>query len=190
MDLHRRNLYSTIASIIEIITKHNFNVFCQSPVQYVNLARNTEIDWTNEEIIYQRKLWKKEENKTAFTNLLRSRFVTYFSIGEWMEQLTKYNLSLGTRFHGNLLALQSGIPALFIGHDTRTSELIETIKVPRIDSNVFNCSNIADIFQSIQFDYEAFDRERFRLACKYKDILLGHGLKLNQNLIQLTETKQ
>lgn len=59
-----------------------------------------------------------------------SKFEIFFDIEEWRTSISKCSFSLGTRFHGNLIALLSGIPAHVICHDTRTKELCELGGVP------------------------------------------------------------
>jgi polysaccharide pyruvyl transferase WcaK-like protein len=61
---------------------------------------------------------------------VRSKFKIYFDIDEWRASIAKCSFSTGSRFHGNLIALLSGVPAHVICHDTRTKELCEFGGVP------------------------------------------------------------
>lgn len=53
----------------------------------------------------------------------------------WNEYIQKNNFtfSFGTRFHGNMMALNNGVPALWIVHDWRTLELVQYLKLPYIN---------------------------------------------------------
>lgn len=55
----------------------------------------------------------------------RGNQLTFFTIEEWESFYAKNNVSFawGTRFHGNMAALQNGVPALWVNHDSRTREL-------------------------------------------------------------------
>jgi len=61
---------------------------------------------------------------------VKSKFHIYFDIDEWRASISRCSFSAGSRFHGNLLALLSGVPAHVICHDTRTKELCELGGVP------------------------------------------------------------
>jgi hypothetical protein len=52
----------------------------------------------------------------------------------WMNDLKSYDFSFGTRIHGTIAALTSGIPATLIAHDSRTSELAEYFGIPYVNS--------------------------------------------------------
>ena len=63
-------------------------------------------------------------------DLVKSKFKIYFDIEHWAEGLSDVDFSLGTRFHGNLIALLSGVAAHVICHDSRTQELCEFSGIP------------------------------------------------------------
>jgi polysaccharide pyruvyl transferase WcaK-like protein len=52
----------------------------------------------------------------------------------WMNDLQSYEFSFGTRIHGTIAALTSGVPATLIAHDSRTSELADYFGIPYIRS--------------------------------------------------------
>ena len=53
---------------------------------------------------------------------LRLRGVLFADEAEWRAALSAYDFSIGMRFHGNVMALRCGAPALFLRHDSRTAE--------------------------------------------------------------------
>ena len=61
---------------------------------------------------------------------IRAKFKIFFDIDAWSESVRACSFSAGTRFHGNLIALLSGIPAHIICHDSRTQELSEFAEIP------------------------------------------------------------
>jgi hypothetical protein len=63
--------------------------------------------------------------------LQKARF--FFQLDQWMKYLSTFTCSIGLRFHGNVVALQCGVPAVFMPCDLRTSELIEHHKLPHIN---------------------------------------------------------
>ena len=99
--------------------------------------------------------------------------VIFFNIGEWMTFLReKCAMSLGTRFHGNMVALQAGVPAVWIKHDTRTSELLEFLKLPTFNFPAeINFKKIYD-----EADYEPFNAAYPALYANYLDFLHKNGI--------------
>lgn len=54
----------------------------------------------------------------------------YFDVDEWLTAMRQYDFVLGTRFHGNMVALQEGIPAMVVCHDTRTEDMCRFLGMP------------------------------------------------------------
>lgn len=55
------------------------------------------------------------------------------SIDAWSTCVSQYRLVFGSRFHGNVAAYLSGIPALWLSVDSRTRELCEYFCLPFLD---------------------------------------------------------
>lgn len=140
------------------------------------------------------------EEKSICTNLARRfldvdaseslvsflhRYASYhLDVESWMLDLSLHTHSIGTRIHGNILALQSEIPALCITTDTRTRELCEVLKVPSIQSENFSSSVSADVdlnevFSWVDFSAREFDENRLRLAAVYSEIFKDLGVPLS-----------
>ncbi|MBU8538102.1 polysaccharide pyruvyl transferase family protein [Falsiroseomonas tokyonensis] len=60
----------------------------------------------------------------------RTHFHKFFEQDSWLAHMARYDFSTGSRFHGNMAALQAGVPALWMTHDRRTQELCELLKLP------------------------------------------------------------
>lgn len=69
-----------------------------------------------------------------FESYLQNHGQIFYDRKTWSEYLlnNKFSFSVGTRFHGNMMAFTNGIPALWIVHDVRTKELAEAMKLPFI----------------------------------------------------------
>ncbi|MBP0495283.1 polysaccharide pyruvyl transferase family protein [Pararoseomonas indoligenes] len=68
----------------------------------------------------------------AYATYCRERFRKFFDTDRWLDHLWPYAFSTGTRFHGNMFALQAGVPALWLIHDRRTQELCEHLGLPAV----------------------------------------------------------
>jgi hypothetical protein len=52
------------------------------------------------------------------------------SVHEYFRFLRELSLVVGTRLHGNMMALVQGVPAAFCVHDARLQEMVEFMRVP------------------------------------------------------------
>jgi hypothetical protein len=66
----------------------------------------------------------------AFRELLSARSRVHVRTDHWIDSVRRYQAVVGTRIHGTILALQAERPAAMISHDSRTSELCETLGIP------------------------------------------------------------
>lgn len=101
----------------------------------------------------------------------------FYKIPEWIDYLRDYDFVCGTRFHGNMAAIQAGIPALNFVHDTRTKELCDFLNLPYINFSRYRGESIRQL--AALADYELFNStypDRFR---NYVDFLEENGLRHN-----------
>ncbi|WP_082434520.1 polysaccharide pyruvyl transferase family protein [Devosia sp. A16] len=61
---------------------------------------------------------------------VRERYHAFFNLDQWDQYIKDFDLSVGSRFHGNLIALTNGVPAMVLNHDSRTTELSELMSIP------------------------------------------------------------
>lgn len=64
----------------------------------------------------------------ALYNANKLRYFTNF--GNWKEFLSQMDFVFGARMHGLTPAIQSGVPAHFIAHDSRVREMCEFFRLP------------------------------------------------------------
>jgi hypothetical protein len=93
----------------------------------------------------------------------------YFDVDAWRDELSGCDLSIGGRYHGNALAMQSGVPAIEIAHDSRTEELCTSTLIPFVSVSDFLVDrNLSEVLHLVQFDGEKYDkvrRDRANLLC-------------------------
>ncbi|MEM1434662.1 MAG: polysaccharide pyruvyl transferase family protein [Pseudomonadota bacterium] len=102
----------------------------------------------------------------------------YWNARRWIDELKETNLAIGTRLHGNMAALASGIPGVFISHDARTDELIETMKVPYLPLEEVP-DRLSDVFERVRFDPVAFDENRAQLFRQFAERMGALGLTID-----------
>jgi hypothetical protein len=103
----------------------------------------------------------------------------FCDVPTWSASVAGKTLSVGSRFHRNLIAVLNGVPALFVIHDSRTRELCSLLGLPSI-----NVSDIGDgidyrhlITERItDFDYRVFERSYTQLCDRMACFLKMNGL--------------
>jgi hypothetical protein len=95
----------------------------------------------------------------------------------WLAELARYDVSLGTRIHGNIAALLAGTPAFVLAHDSRTLELARYHEIPHRLIGSLPDPAAADVARLVaEADFSptvANHGERFR---RYVDYLDEHRL--------------
>jgi hypothetical protein len=115
---------------------------------------------------------------TAFLQFLASSVRIYYDVDQWLEDSARFNFSIGLRLHGNMVAFQSGCPAVWVHHDARTQELAETMGLPRMSLSEFNAtSSVQEIKDRVNFDMSAYRLRRAELQGHYDRILAENGLQ-------------
>jgi polysaccharide pyruvyl transferase WcaK-like protein len=56
----------------------------------------------------------------------------FFDVDAWLDMIQTYDFVFGSRFHGCMVALQRGVPALVICHDTRTEDMCRFLGMPYV----------------------------------------------------------
>jgi len=72
-----------------------------------------------------------------------------FDINEWVELIHSYDFVLGNRFHGNMVALQEGVPACVVCHDTRTEEMCEFLALPHVNIVDLDSIDVEMLYESV-----------------------------------------
>jgi hypothetical protein len=62
----------------------------------------------------------------------------FLDVDEWRCYTAGFGLSVGPRFHGNVVALQAGVPTLFVPPDVRVQEMVDFAGLPCLSPEMFN----------------------------------------------------
>ena len=113
--------------------------------------------------------------KEAVSQYLNGRIKFFYDMPEWRTflQNKKINFSIGSRIHGTIMSLLSGIPSVICPIDTRTREMAEFYNIPTIKScDEYN--DIEKVFEKIEFD--EFNTKYPKLFDSYDAFLRKCGL--------------
>ncbi len=115
-------------------------------------------------------------SRADFRRFLETRMRVFFSVEAWMGCTATMSAAIGSRFHGNIAALLSGTPALFLVHDMRTLELCELLRVPHMALD--RARSADEIMQQVlAMDYTPFLRQVPRLRMEWRLFLARNGLE-------------
>ena len=104
----------------------------------------------------------------------------FFDVGEWSRSLDAYDYVLGTRLHGTIIALNSGVPAVLIHHDSRTRELAEFAAIPSValENASLDPKKIVKLLNGIE--WKGYYDRRSQNAALYKQFLLKNALPASE----------
>lgn len=119
--------------------------------------------------------------KKNVKRFLNGEIEVFLDMAEWHKFLidNEFSFSIGSRIHGNIMSILSGIPAVIYGIDTRTREMAEFYHIPMVD-NIDQYKHIQELYEKINFD--TFNDKYSELFDAYESFLINCGLveKINQ----------
>ncbi len=99
---------------------------------------------------------KQYLNRTEYSDLINGKYRIFSSIQEWKKDLEGTDFYIGTRVHGSMVALNSGVPTVVMNKDSRAREMCEYMNIPYFPELRFSKS-VKCIFDSC--DYQKMNAE-------------------------------
>jgi hypothetical protein len=154
--------------------------FVQSPLDHVKLIAEAQFGAPPEsstELAWLAHFGARD--LSAARALLLEKFRCFFSMEEWIIATSRLRYSFGARLHGNILAIQCGVPSLVVAHDERTRELAQCLGIPYIVLNDFLGlgSSLADVMQTALAVMNNYPARRRTLARTFVAFMHENGLK-------------
>ena len=144
----------------------------QHGLEMLQLARNEFAALGRERLELCRDYIRPGLEVEEFTRWCRRHAYAFFHLPGWLEFLRRFDFVVGTRFHGAMLALQVGVPAGVIAHDSRTHEMCRTMGVPVLLPAELQGPITAQSLPALfPFDAEQFLSKRRTLHSAYAQIL-------------------
>lgn len=106
---------------------------------------------------------------------VREHYHAFFDLARWDEYIKGFDLSVGSRFHGNLIALTNGVPAVVLSHDSRTTELSELMGIPH--AAIEDVAVPDPIALATAADFGQFEARYRILYDRFADFLEVNGLE-------------
>lgn len=125
----------------------------------------------------------------AFKKLIEEYSALYFDVDDWEDAIAGCDFSLGSRYHGNALAMQRAVPALVTTHDSRTEELCGSTMIPTVDINKIRANTeLRDLVDEISFDGREYDERRRTCAASVASAFDRAGVKPSVGLRRLANS--
>ena len=115
-------------------------------------------------------------SKRVFRDWFHKNTKWFFDIDEWFNYMKNVDFSIGTRFHGNMGAIQVGTPALNLVFDTRTRELCEYLNLPSMFLDDFTGKHSIDELYN-KANYDLFNQTYSHKYDNYTRFLNKNGLQ-------------
>jgi hypothetical protein len=108
----------------------------------------------------------------------------FFDVDQWIDAIRGYDFVFGNRFHGNMIALQHGVPACVVCHDTRTEDMCKFLGMPHVNIVDLDTIDVRDLYDRVDCVSLA---ERYKtLYPKYIAFLRENGLTPRQPVSHLS----
>lgn len=113
--------------------------------------------------------------------LLNKKIQLLIDMPDWMNYLKTegFNFSFGTRIHGSIMPILSGIPALVIPPDTRVREMCEFFDIPTITNKEVKHNSLLDLYD--RTDYSVFNSNFQKKLQYYIEFLKRIGIEYNSD---------
>jgi hypothetical protein len=113
----------------------------------------------------------------------------FFDVPAWMDSLRNCDLTIGPRYHGTALALQTERMGVTVAIDSRTQELCMETGVPYLTVEDLQTRPItrASLKRMIKFDPVAYDKQRIAKARGFVAFLEGNGMSPAPFLYKIAE---
>jgi len=162
------------------VTQHELNM--------IRLARNEFEDIDAKTLSLLNRYIRPKLSSAEFKVWCQRHAVCFIDAASWMETLRNFDFVVGPRFHGVMLALQSGTPGGVIAHDSRTLELCQTMQIPvRHFKDIEVEIRLESLSSTFEFDAQAYRSRRIELGGRSMDILRSGGVTPAAGLKALVE---
>lgn len=181
--LHQRSLDRILSSKKVTNSTSNFHTFpnnlSQHDVDFLNYVEAHKMGFVEQTEFDISRYRGGNQIKESVVRYIMSEGREFFSIQEWTKYLEGFDFSMGARFHGNVVALISGLRSLFVTTDSRTNEMAQLFSFPFIDIKDF------DGGRDVQ---EYFDMADYSVFCaKFHSMVGGLICYLNGNGLKITD---
>lgn len=149
-------------------------------------------------MLYNTEYFKNYKNKLLKINTLisydnddfilaelisQNRIKLIADMWDWRNSIIseEFSISFGSRIHGNIMALLSGVPALIVPLDIRVREMAEFYEIPHISVEKIKDKDKIDLFELFEkLDYSQFNNSFKNKYDNFEKFLVKYGIIENK----------
>lgn len=175
------------SNLFRLSQKLDADMILQSEIEEMMLIIKQDSEARNiaeNSVEYLTKLYGFEQ-KSDFFDYVRKKCRVFFDVNHWSNFLRDRFGVIGTRLHGSIIALNSGVPALLIPHDSRTSEMAEFADIPILAAReAAALSTLAEAKEKLSHaDVKKFQATRARNGIVYRAFLTSCNLPYREEAL-------
>jgi hypothetical protein len=121
---------SVLRHLIGFAVRNNCDFVAQTEIDEIKCAESPTSRQNENSFRNFLHFAKDLASETELRRWVQSHTRVFWKVEEWLDAMAEYDFVIGTRFHGAVAAIQRGVPAAVICHDTRTREMCEFLGVP------------------------------------------------------------
>jgi hypothetical protein len=176
---HSTDLANIERDLADIATHTGGAYIVQHGLQMLRLARNEFDHMPAEELEACRRYIAPYKSLDEFISWCRRYAYAFYDARSWMDFLRRFDFVVGTRFHGAMLAIQAGVPAACIVHDSRTAEMCQTMGIPyRHHTEITGALTQHNVLDYFSFDADLYRQTRKRLSQQYVELFRAADIEL------------
>jgi hypothetical protein len=169
-------------NLASLVTETGGAYIVQHDLEMLQIARNEFENMAPEAVENCRSYIMPHADLSDFKTWCRRHAFAFGDVQSWMNFLTRFDFVVGTRVHGAMLAIQAGIPAACIAHDSRTLELCETMGIPVRRYNEIGKLTLDNLMQYFSFDKDRFVETRKSLLKRYLSLYRCADVEITSEL--------
>lgn len=172
-DFFQRNIQKEIMSNpeCEAIDQNSFYdlLFDKSSLEKICMKKHLKFDEEITKYSYP-ALWLLSNNRMHF----------FYDEPIWKDYLTRNNFTFayGSRIHGTIMAILSGVPAALFNCDSRTKEIAEFFHIPVLEDKK---ASLVELYQMT--DYTSFNENYPKKYEAFKNLLFKYGINISETNI-------
>jgi hypothetical protein len=177
--------------LLNLVDQTEGTCVVQHGLSMIKLATN-EFDKIEPDLLEKtRRYFRPNLSLDDFKTWCRKRMLAFGDADHWMAWTKRYDFVVGPRFHGVMLALQAGVPAGCIAHDSRTLEMCQTMEIPvRPYDSIKDPLTLDNLHKQFPFNPEKYRATRAALATEYRSILKGADLSYDARIDAIVDTQK
>lgn len=154
-----------------------YGCFSEAEKQFLTFCANRNMPFV-EQNAFPMTLENCQGDQAQYAYLhawLEKQMHVFFHMEEWLEWVKQFDFSLGSRFHGNMIAITCGIPALTMVVDSRMDEMTRFFRLPTMPMGEFQLDRPLEYYYDMT-DFTDFNKVYPSRLRAFRDFLAVNGL--------------